>query len=125
MRDRQGQALDQQRHLLLRRESLELALYTLRYTDVQNVVVFMPPRLGKDPTQALFFRRSDVSPELDRPLGATLTRAAPLPRAVKRSPDSLLVDQITTQRLFQFSLTQANQDNRAFLVLEPFGTSGG
>jgi hypothetical protein len=109
-----------QRHLLLRREALELALYTFRYTDADNVVVFMPPRLGKSPSQALFFRRRDVDPELGRPLEATLTLHAPRPNTVRRSPDALLVDRLTTQRLFDFSLTQANQDNRAFLVLEPF-----
>ena len=35
------------------------------------------------------------------------------------APDADFVDRITLQRLFQFSLTQANQDNRAFLVLQP------
>ena len=48
------------------------------------------------------------------------------------SPDAPLVDQITTPKLFRFSLTQANTDNRGFIVLDPFtaaadpttGTSG-
>ena len=118
-----------QRHLLLRREALELSLYTFRYTDVDNVVVFMPPRLAKKPsktpraTQALFFQRKDVDPELAQPLDATLTRTAPKPSTVTRSPDAGLVNRITEARLFLFSLTQANQDNRAFLVLEPFDSA--
>jgi hypothetical protein len=110
-----------ERHLLLRREALELALYTFRYTDADNVVAFLPPRRGKEPTQAIYFRRSDVSSEVDRPLAATLTRTAPLPNTVDRSPDAAFVDRITLQRLYQFSLTQANQDDRAFLVLQPLG----
>ena len=51
-----------ERGLLLRREALELALYTFRYLgDVHQVVVFMPPLKGKTPTQALFFREGDVA----------------------------------------------------------------
>jgi hypothetical protein len=116
----------QQRHLLLRREALELALYTFRYVDgIDNVVVFMPPRLGQDPSQALFFRKGDVTGELDQPLAATLTRTAPLPNTVLKAPDSTFVDRFTTMHLFQFSLAQANLDNRAFLVLQPFSTTGG
>ncbi len=62
-----------QRHLLLRRESLELSLYTFRYVKgISNVVVFMPPKLGSDPSEALFFRKGDVSPELGKPLSRTL-----------------------------------------------------
>lgn len=43
-----------ERHLLLRREALELALYSFHDLDnVQDVVVFMPPAKGKEATQAL------------------------------------------------------------------------
>jgi hypothetical protein len=38
---------------------------------------------------------------------------------VTRSPDAQLVNTITTPKLFTFSFTQANQDARAFLVLDP------
>ena len=111
------------RHLLLRREALELALYSFRYLDVDQAVVFMPPRKGQDPTQALFFQRSDVEPSLDHPLRATLAPHVPSVRSVTRSPDARLVDSLTTKTLYKFSLTQANQDNRAFLVLDPLVTT--
>jgi hypothetical protein len=111
----------QERHLLLRREALELALYSFRYLDgVHQIVVFMPPRLGQKPNQALFFREGDVSQELDRPLTASLSPRVPTVRTVTLSPDASLVDQITTPKIFQFSLTQANTDNRGFIVLDPF-----
>jgi hypothetical protein len=111
----------QQRHLLLRREALELALYSFRYLgDVHQIVVFMPPRLGQKPNQALFFREGDVAQELDRPLRASLSPRVPTVRTVTLSPDAPLVDQITTPKMFQFSLTQANTDNRGFIVLDPF-----
>ncbi len=116
-----------QRHLLLRREALELALYSFRYLDgVKQVAVFMPPPPGKQPSQALFFRKGELGPELKKPLDATLTSDVPSVATMTRSPDALLVDQLTLPTLFTFSLTQANQDNRAFLVLDPFtATSSG
>jgi uncharacterized membrane protein YgcG len=112
-----------QRHLLLRREALELALYSFRYLDVHQVIVFMPPRLGQKPNQALFFREGDVARELDRPLNASLSPRVPTVRNVTLSPDTPLVDQLTTPKIFQFSLTQANTDNRGFIVLDPFDAS--
>jgi hypothetical protein len=112
------------RHLLLRREALELALYSFRYLDgVDQVVVFMPPRPGADPDQALFFRRGDVAGSLDAPLRATLEAPAPTVRNVRRARDAALVNRITTRGLFNFSLTQGNQDANVFLVLEPFGSA--
>jgi hypothetical protein len=113
-----------ERHLLLRRQALELALYSFRYLDgLDEVAVLMPPAPGKDPSQALFFRRSDVKSHLQRPLHATLPPPAPTVNTITRSPNASLVNRITTQKLFKFSLTQANQDNRAFLVLDPFDES--
>jgi hypothetical protein len=116
----EGQA-STKRHLLLRREALELALYSFRYLSVDEAVVFLPPRKGKDPTQALFFRRDDrdLRNAVARPLDATLVRETPSVSGVTRSPDAQLVNTITTSKLFTFSFTQANQDARAFLVLDP------
>ena len=109
-----------QRHLLLRREALELSLYSFHYLDdVDQIVVFMPPPKGQDPSQVLFFRRGDVDTQLDRPLTATLAPKAPTVRDVTRSPDVSLVNRITLPKIFNFSLTQANTDNRGFLVLDP------
>jgi hypothetical protein len=118
------------RHLLLRREALELALYSFRYLNgVHQIVVFMPPRLGEKPSQALFFRAGDVSQELDRPLTASLSPRVPSVRTVTLSPDATLVNELTTPKIFKFSLTQANTDNKGFIVLDPFdaaasGSSG-
>jgi hypothetical protein len=109
-----------ERHLLLRREALELALYSFRYLDnVKQIVVFMPPPPGQRPSQAVFFRRGDVEPELDRPLERSLADRAPTVRNVTLSPDATLVDQLTSAKLFNYSLTPANTENRGFLVLDP------
>jgi hypothetical protein len=108
------------RHLLLRREALELSLYSFHYLDgVDQIVVFMPPPKGQKPSQALFFRRGDVDTELERPLRASLVPRAPTTRDVTLSPDISLVDRITGPKIFNFSLTQANTDNRGFIVLDP------
>jgi hypothetical protein len=109
-----------ERHLLLSREALELALYSFRYLqDVHQVVVYMPPKLGERPSEALFFREGDVVNQLERPLNASLSPRVPSVRNVTLSPDATLVDQVTTPHIFRFSLTQANTDARAFLVLDP------
>jgi len=108
-----------QRHLLLRREALELALYTFRYIDgVDQVEIFMPPRQGQSPTEVLFFRSSQLSDELGRPLEATLSAATPSVQSVAQSVDSALVDRVTTASLYSFKL--ASQNGSEFLVLQPF-----
>jgi hypothetical protein len=110
----------QQRGLLLRREALELALYSFRYLgSVHQVVVFMPPVKGKTPTQALFFREGDVARELDRPLTASLSPRVPSVGTVVGSPDTPLVMQITTPKTFDFSLTGDQTSQRGFIVLDP------
>lgn len=121
------------RFFLLEREALELALYTFHYTDADNVVAFLPPSvlkpIAKTPaaakaakprtvTQALFFQRGDVGTAVSRPLSASLTRTTPLPSTVVASPDADIVSQLTDTRLFQFSFSPSNQDNRGFLVLQ-------
>jgi hypothetical protein len=121
------------RHLLLRREALELALYSFRYLGVSEAVVILPPtvykrvdtnaQLGtqKAPAQALLFRRSetDVQSALIRPLKTTLTARTPTVAGVTRSPDAQSVSALTNDKLFTSKFQLANQDARAFLVLDP------
>jgi hypothetical protein len=109
-----------ERGMLVRREALELALYSFRYLKgVTQVVVFMPPPKGSDqPPTALFFRPKDVARELSRPLNATISPSTPSVANVRREPNAALIDQLTIGAQFEFSLTQANSDARAFLVLD-------
>jgi len=108
-----------ERHLLLRREALELALYTFHYVDVDQVVVFMPPPKGKDPNEALFFKRSDLEPQIEQPLTQSLEPRTPSVKSVTTSPDSSFVNDVTIETLFNFTLQQQNSDSRAFLILDP------
>jgi len=122
------------RHLLLRREALELALYSFHYLGVSEAVVLFPPSVrqvrsattGKlvqqkaDPT-ALLFRRSqrDVQTALARPLSATLSAKTPTVSGVTRSPDRPAVEAITDDKTYTYKLQEANTDLRLFLVLAP------
>jgi hypothetical protein len=71
----------QARGAVIRREALELALYTLKYAEpIDNVLVFVPPGpKEKKITSTLFFRRSDLSSSLSKPLRKTLPRRPPFP----------------------------------------------
>jgi hypothetical protein len=107
-----------ERHLLLRREALELALYAFKYMNVEKVFAFMPPRKGEDPTSALYFRPKDLKVQLSSPLRRTLTPIASL------TPDSFPPDEedtvnaLTESRLFNFSFQQAQSGN-AVIILDP------
>jgi hypothetical protein len=109
----------QARHSLLRREALELALYTFKYVDgIDSVTVFLPPPPGgESPATAVFLRRGDVKPELSKPLRRTIAPGAP---PLGRIPAAELqaLNRITLPRLYQFEYTQA-QDLSAVLVLDP------
>ena len=106
-----------ERFLLLRREALELALYTFRYLKgVENVVALLPPAPGEKPQNALFFRRGQLKPALDRPLTATLPAPPPTVNSVEDRPDAGMVKQLTGHNLFVYSFEQG-QDLSAYLVL--------
>jgi hypothetical protein len=107
------------RGALLRREALELSLYTLKYVDgIDSVVVLLPPRPDGKAATAVFLERGDVSHELSRPLARTLTST--LTPGVGQIPPVELqtVEGITRPRLYQYSYLQA-QDGSPVMVLDP------
>jgi hypothetical protein len=113
-----------ERALLLRREALELALYSFHdLKDIDHVVVFMPPAKGEDPSIALHFARDEVAGQLARPLRTTLPLPVPNPDTITTAPNTPAVQQLTFANLFKFSLTTGNQDANVFLVLDPLPTS--
>jgi hypothetical protein len=125
------------RLLLLRREALELALYTLRYIGgTENVVALLPPARtlltstlsqtrpkARTATRsvglALLFDRQELAPLLQRPISQTL---APYPPVVGQLPlwlkttDAGIVDQVTARGLFAQRFEQL-QDGSHLLVL--------
>jgi hypothetical protein len=109
-----------ERGVLLQREALELALYSFQYlANVDQVVVFLPPRPGEDPTQgkALFFQRDDVGAALDQPLDRTLTSPPPSFNSLRAS-DVAAVDHFAGHHVYCFAY-QVAQDVSAYLVLSP------
>jgi hypothetical protein len=108
-----------ERGLYLRREALELALYTFNYVaDIDGVVVLMPPVPGAKPSHALFFRPQDVQPSLQNPLVDTLPGPTPTVNTLMRSRNLPIVNSITAPLQFDFSVTQDNTNNRGYLVLD-------
>jgi hypothetical protein len=105
------------RLLLLRREALELALYTFRYLEKDRVVAFLPPPPGQQPSFALFFQRGDLTTELDKPLRTTLPHDQPAQPEAILPAEVATIDRLTEPRFFRFSFQQL-QDGTAVLVLD-------
>lgn len=103
---------------VVRREVLELALYTFHYDGgAQSVIAFVPPRAPSSATSLVFLRRSQLLQELGQPLDRTLSPNAPLPSTMS-SREARLVDATPASRSYSFSLTRA-QDGNTVLVLSP------
>jgi hypothetical protein len=129
------------RLLLLRREALELALYTFKYIGgTDNVVAMLPPgrtqatsKLTKTPPSssstaapaskplniAVLFSRQELSFLLKQPLDVALPeQAPPLVSKMTSAPEAGLVAQVTANGLFSSRLEQA-QDGSSLIVLDP------
>jgi hypothetical protein len=128
------------RLLLLRREALELALYTFKYiSGTDNVVAILPPghtvsscTLCAKPDQhatvkpvniALLFVHDELSPWLGQPLAQTLPEQfPPTVDQMPNAPEAGLVEQITARGMFTENIEQA-QDGTNLLVLKPLPPS--
>lgn len=108
-----------ERQALLRREALELALYTFKYADdVSSVAVLLPQDNPQVPPIAVFFERSNLSAELSEPLGDTLT-APIVPDIGGISADELTsIDRLTRPHLYSYQYDSA-QDGSPMMVLTP------
>jgi hypothetical protein len=114
-----GGTASTERHALLRREALELALYTFKYVDgVETVSVFLPPRPdGQASPTAVFLKRGDVRKELGKPLPQTIGAKAPAIGKMTRE-QLAVVNRITEPRLYTYEYQQA-QDGSAVLIYDP------
>ena len=107
-----------QRGTLVRREILELALYTFKYMGgIKNVIAFMPPTPGAPPKYVVFLQRDALDDQLHAPLTKTLGPKTPLPSTISRN-EQQTIDATTESRVYSFSLSQAQQGD-AILVLAP------
>jgi hypothetical protein len=104
---------------LVRREALELALYTFKFIpSIDSVAAFMPPPPGQQATEVLFFQKDDLKDQLSKPLTQTLSSSpAPLPTDPDTSEVST-IDGLTLKHLYTYQL-QALQTGGAALILAP------
>jgi len=104
---------------LVRREALEVALYTFKFVPaVNSVIAFMPPAPGATTSDLLFLRKENYKQELSRPLGETLRlREPPLPTQADNL-EATTIDALTLPSIFTYQLT-ALQTGGAALVLNP------
>jgi hypothetical protein len=114
-----GGKASEARHALLRREALELALYTFKYVDgVESVSVFLPPRPdGLSSPTSVFLKRSDLAAELKKPLATSIGPKTPMIGTMPKR-EVALVERITDPRLYTYEYQQA-QDGGAVLIYAP------
>jgi hypothetical protein len=107
---------------LVRREILELALYTFKYVHgMDNVIAFIPPTAGK-PKLVVYLRHQDLAQQLKRPLVTTLRAHVPLPATIP-ADETRVIEATTRRHVYKFGgLAQSPQGDLAF-VLAPLPPS--
>ena len=105
---------------LLRREALELALYTFHYTGVGSVVTFLPPKKGERPPVRVPLPPDAVRPAGDpaKPLTAILAEPTPPPAAAIPAAEAATIDGITEPDLYRYHYT-SDQQGGVLLVFDP------
>jgi hypothetical protein len=107
-----------ERATLVRREILELALYTFKYVrSVNHIVAFMPPPAGTAASYVVYLEKSDLKQQLKIPLTRTLAPKVPLPSQITPR-EQQRIDAVTQPRIYKFGLSQTQQGD-AVLVLAP------
>ncbi|MEI8105036.1 MAG: hypothetical protein WCH31_04230 [Actinomycetes bacterium] len=104
---------------LVRREALEVALYTFKYVpSVTSLSAFMPPPPGETSSTLLFLEKDNLKQQLSDPLLKTLPLATPpLPTAADAA-EAATIDKLTLKTVFTYQLTEL-QDGSAALILDP------
>jgi hypothetical protein len=111
------------RDRLLRREALELALYSFKYLEgIDTVVSLLPPTATAGPN-AVFFRKDQIEHLLQRPLNKTLKPGNPPRESRYEGREAKFVEGMTANRTFPAKF-EALPDGDAILVLELDSGSG-
>jgi hypothetical protein len=104
-----------ERGTLVRREILELALYTFKYVDgIKHVIAFMPPQPGAQPKYVVYLRESDLAEKLKLPLQQTLAKKVPLPKTIT-ARETRTIDATTEPRVYSFGLAQTPTGDAVFV----------
>ena len=100
---------------LLRRETLELALDTFKYTpSVDSIVGLLPP--AGSTNYAIYLRRRNFQKELSKPLDATLPQHKVLSYRQLSPVERATVDRLTMKNTYQSQFSQG-ANGRTLLVL--------
>jgi hypothetical protein len=100
---------------LLRREALELAMYTFKYSkDVDSVVALLPPE-GQT-NGAIYLKRKNLADELSKPLDATLPQHQVLSYGGMSEVERARVLRLTSDHLYNSRFVQG-PNGRTLLVL--------
>jgi len=104
---------------LVRREALEIALYTFKFAPtVNSIVAFMTPPPGQTSGDVIYLRKDDLKIQLSQPLSKTLPLATPPLPTSGDSTEAATIDKLTLPHMFTYSLT-ALQTGGAALILDP------
>jgi hypothetical protein len=117
-----GQATEL-RDRLIRREALELALYTFEFVPaVTSLIVYLPPASATAPgVTVLYLDEGQLKKQLSEPLDRTLPLASPPLPTAPDPTEATAIDKLTLPDLFNASLTKVYNGTGA-LVLAPIGT---
>lgn len=106
------------RGTLVRREILELALYSFKYIGgIKHVIAFMPPPPGQSAQYLVYLQKTDLASYLKTPLTQTLGAHVPLPATIP-AREVHVIDAATESKVYKFGLAQA-QTGDLVLVLTP------
>ena len=104
---------------LVRREALEVALYTFKFApSVDSVAAFMPPAPGQTTSYILYLRKDDLKQQLHDPLLKTLPLDTPPLPTASDNAEKATIDKLTLPHMFTYELT-ALQTGGAALILDP------
>ncbi|HZR96596.1 MAG TPA: hypothetical protein VFA56_12935 [Gaiellaceae bacterium] len=105
-----------ERATLVRREILELALYTFKYMrGVKHIVAFMPPPAGTQPQFVVYLQKDDLKQQLHNPLTQTIPAKTPLPSQI--SPrEQQRIDSLTLSKIYKFGLSQTQQGDPVLVL---------
>ena len=107
-----------QRGTLVRREILEMALYTFKYVrGAKRIVAFMPPTPGATTSYVVYLQKDDLKAQLKVPLTQTIAPKVPLPNQIT-ARDQSRIDALTESKIYKFGLSQTQQGDPV-LVLDP------
>ena len=109
-----------ERAQLIRREALELALYTFKYVaGVDTVLAFLPAVPGSQDKRLLLIRNSDAGLALGQPLKATIGPDRTVRPGNLKTSERAATDAVAVPRIFVLSQIRQLPDDSLLLLLTP------